>query len=89
MNNMASGMSSAGLTMQYCMALPRHFLQSSMYNNLTSIRVSGDRFSSARWDTFLYASELASALGIWPWSDVFMSSETDNMLAVSGDCWCR
>ena len=80
MNNMASGMSSAGLTMQYCMALPRHFLQSSMYNNLTTIRVSGDRFSSARWDTFLYASELASALGIWPWSDVFMSSETDNLL---------
>lgn len=80
MNNMADAMSTAGLTMQYCMALPRHFLQSSMYNNLTSIRVSGDRFSSARWDTFLYASELASALGIWPWGDVFMSSETDNLL---------
>jgi hypothetical protein len=80
MNNMASAMSTTGLTMQYCMALPRHFLQSSMYNNLTTIRVSGDRFSSTRWDAFLYASELASALGIWPWSDVFMSSETDNLL---------
>ena len=80
MNNMASAMSTAGLTMQYCMALPRHFLQSSLYNNLTTIRVSGDRFSSARWDKFLYTSELASALGIWPWSDVFMSTETDNLL---------
>jgi hypothetical protein len=80
MNNMAGAMSAAGLTMQYCMPLPRHFLQSSMYNNLTTIRVSGDRFSNARWDGFLYASELASALGIWPWSDVFMSSETDNLL---------
>jgi hypothetical protein len=80
MNNMASAMSNAGLTMQYCMALPRHFLQSSLYSHLTSIRVSGDRFSSARWDDFLYASALASSLGIWPWSDVFMSSETDNLL---------
>ena len=80
MNNMASSMSAAGLTMQYSMPLPRHFLQSSMYNNLTSIRVSGDRFSSARWDNFLYSSELASALGVWPWSDVFMSTETDNLL---------
>jgi hypothetical protein len=80
MNNMASAMSAAGLTMQYSMPLPRHFLQSSLYNNLTSIRVSGDRFSNARWDNFLYASELASALGVWPWSDVFMSTETDNLL---------
>ncbi|MGH2497632.1 MAG: hypothetical protein ACRDIV_23260 [Ktedonobacteraceae bacterium] len=80
MNNMASAMSAAGLTMQYSMPMPRHFLQSSMYNNLTSIRVSGDRFSNARWDSFLYASELASALGVWPWSDVFMSGETDNLL---------
>lgn len=80
MNNMAKSMSAAGLTMQYCMPLPRHFLQSSLYNNLTSIRVSGDRFSNARWDDFLYASDLASALGVWPWSDVFMSTETDNLL---------
>lgn len=80
MNNMANAMSTAGLTMQYCMPLPRHFLQSSLYNNVTSIRVSKDRFSNARWDSFLYASALASALGIWPWSDVFMSTETDNLL---------
>lgn len=80
MNNMASAMSAAGLTMLYCMPLPRHFLQSSLYNNVTSIRVSADRFSNARWDDFLYGSDLASALGIWPWSDVFMSTETDNLL---------
>jgi hypothetical protein len=80
MNNMASAMAANGITMQYCSAMPRHFLQSSMYNNLTTIRVSRDRFSSTRWDSFLYASNLASALGIWPWSDVFMSTETDNLL---------
>jgi hypothetical protein len=51
-----------------------------MYNNLTTIRVSRDRFDGTRWDSFLYASNLAGALGIWPWSDVFMSTETDNLL---------
>ncbi len=80
MNNMATSMAGNGITMQYCSALPRHFLQSSMYNNLTTIRVSGDRFQSSRWDRFLYTSRLAAALGIWPWSDVFMSTETDNLL---------
>jgi len=32
------------------------------------------------WDEFLFASRLAGALGAWPWSDVFMSGETDNLL---------
>ncbi|HEV2471481.1 MAG TPA: hypothetical protein VGS41_02380, partial [Chthonomonadales bacterium] len=32
------------------------------------------------WDQFLYCSQLASSLGIWPWSDVFMSTETANLL---------
>ena len=80
MNTMASAMAQHSLTMQYCMALPRHFLQSSLYNNLTTIRVSGDRFSSSQWNNFLYTSRLAGALGVWPWSDVFMSTETDNLL---------
>ena len=69
------------VTMQYCMALPRHYLQGgAMYDNLTSIRVSGDRFERMRWKEFLYGSRLAGALGIWPWSDVFMSRETGNIL---------
>jgi hypothetical protein len=51
-----------------------------MYNNLTTIHVSKDRFQSTRWDRFLYTPRLAAALGIWPWSDVFMSTETDNLL---------
>jgi hypothetical protein len=62
------------------MPLPRHFLQSSKYNNVTTIRASQDRFCQGRWDSFLYASRLASALGIWPWSDVFFSTEADNLL---------
>ncbi|MEO6888104.1 MAG: carbohydrate-binding protein [Ktedonobacteraceae bacterium] len=80
LNNMASAASANGLTMQYCMPLPRDYLQGTMYSNLTTMRVSNDRFESSKWDTFLYDSRLGSALGIWPWTDVFMSTETDNLL---------
>jgi hypothetical protein len=77
---MARAAQEKGLSMQYSMALPRHFLQGARYGNLTTIRVSGDRFRREKWDTFLYTSRFANALGIWPWCDVFMSKETDNLL---------
>ena len=80
MDEMAEAARERGLTLQYCMALPRLFLQGARYPNLTSIRVSPDRFERSRWDRFLYTSRLASALGIWPFSDVLMSSEADNLL---------
>ena len=79
-DGMARAAQEKGLSMQYSMALPRHFLQGARYGNLTTIRVSGDRFRREKWDTFLYTSRLANALGIWPWCDVFMSKETDNLL---------
>jgi hypothetical protein len=60
--------------------LPRFFLQGARYDNLTTIRVSDDRFQRNHWDNFLYTSRFASALGIWPWTDVFMSTETNNLL---------
>src|SRR5262249_15932507 len=69
-----------GLTMQYCMPQPRHFLESTRYQNLTTIRVNPDRFDRSRWDQCLYGSLLAGSLGIWPWTDVFMSGEYDNLL---------
>jgi hypothetical protein len=80
MEDMAAACKQKGLTMQYCMAQPRHFLESTRYQNLTTIRVSPDRFDRSRWDQFLYGSMLAGAVGIWPWCDVFVSSETDNLL---------
>jgi len=53
--------------------------------------VSDDRFSRERWDSFLYTSRLAAALGVWPWADVFMSTERDNLLiaTLSGAWWAR
>jgi hypothetical protein len=79
-DGMARAAQEKGMSLQYCMALPRHFLQGARYGNLTTIRTSGDRFTRSKWDTFLYTSRLASALGIWPWADVFMSTEMDNVL---------
>jgi hypothetical protein len=79
-DGMARAAQEKGLSVQYSMALPRHFLQGARYGNLTTIRVSGDRFRREKWDTFLYTSRFANALGIWPWCDVFMSKETDNLL---------
>lgn len=79
-DNMAHHAAGDGLDLQYCMALPRDYLQTTRYPNLTTIRVSDDRFDRPKWDMFLYDSQLAGSLGVWPWVDVFMSGELDNLL---------
>ena len=83
-NKFADGMAKAfqnrGMTIQYCMAPARFFLQGAMYPNLTTIRVSDDRFERKKWNNFLYTSMLAQAVGRWPWVDVFKSTETENLL---------
>jgi len=79
-DGMAKAAAAHGLSLQYCMGTPRFFLQGARYPNLTTIRVSDDRFERERWDSFLYVSQLANAVGIWPWVDVFMSTETNNVL---------
>ena len=78
-DNMARATKQRGQTMQYCMALPRFFLQGSQYDNLTTIRTSGDRMERGKWNDFLYTSLLADALRIRPWTDVFMSTEMGNL----------
>ena len=80
LDNMAAAMAQQNITMQYCMATPRHLMQSTRYNNLTTARVSGDRFNPNVWTNFIYASRLAASLGIYPFTDVLMSSERDNLL---------
>lgn len=78
--DMGEGMASRKIGIQYCMALPGYFLASTEFPNLRTIRVSDDRFERARYDRFLYASALAHAVGLWPWSDVFMSDELPNLV---------
>ncbi|HEV7425761.1 MAG TPA: hypothetical protein VGQ46_05300 [Thermoanaerobaculia bacterium] len=75
MDNMGRMSDMFGLSMQYCMATPRHFLQSTRYRNLTTVRVSEDVFTRDKWDQFFYSSRLASALGVYPFTDVFGSNE--------------
>jgi hypothetical protein len=79
-DEMSRATTQRGITMQYCMATPRFFLQGSKYDNLTTIRVSDDRFDRRVWSDMLYVSRFASALGEWPWVDVFKSHETPNIL---------
>lgn len=80
LDNMAAAMARRNVTMQYCMASPRHYLQSSKYSNLTTIRTSADRMARDKWTDFLYASRFASALGAWPFTDNFLSTEVSHML---------
>ncbi|HEX4112907.1 MAG TPA: hypothetical protein VH020_10255, partial [Stellaceae bacterium] len=80
MDAMAEAARREGVTLQLCMALPRHFLQGSKYDNLTTIRPSGDRLRAHHWKSFLFNGRLATALGEWPWTDVFQSKETQHLL---------
>jgi len=80
LDNMAASMARRNLTMQYCMAAAKHFLQGSKYSNLTTIRTSGDHLQRDRWTDFLYASRLGSALGAWPFTDNLLSTETSQLL---------
>ena len=79
-DNMAQAMATAGISIQYCMGLPRFYLQASKYQNLVTARASEDGFVRARWRNFFYTSRLAWSMGLWPWTDVFMSSQHDNLL---------
>jgi hypothetical protein len=74
-DNMAGAMAAKGINLQYSMPKARHFLQGAKYSNLTSIRVNADGFCRDRWDSFLFDSRLAGALGIWPFSDNFRSAD--------------
>ncbi|HVZ26125.1 MAG TPA: hypothetical protein VG842_08730 [Sediminibacterium sp.] len=79
-DEMAKAAGKYGISLQYCMGLPRYFMQGLKYNNLTTIRTAGDRFKPERWFNFIFTSQLAYEMGIWPWSDVFRSGEKGNMI---------
>ncbi|MGO9095957.1 MAG: hypothetical protein ACLQGV_12110 [Bryobacteraceae bacterium] len=79
-DNMAQAMAARGIHMQYSMPLPSHFLQGAKYSNLTSIRAAADGLAPDRWDSLLFDSRLASAVGIWPFTDNFCSNDVRNVL---------
>jgi hypothetical protein len=79
-NNMAAAAATMGLNMQYCMPTPKIYLQSSLYANLLTMRVSNDHLTSDKWDQFIYDSRLVSAVRAYPWTDAYNSVELRNLL---------
>jgi hypothetical protein len=80
MDNMARSCRERGMSVQYCMGTPRHYMQGSKYDNLTTIRVCNDRFARSNWANAMYVSQMSTALGEWPWVDNFRSRELPNMI---------
>jgi len=72
---MAAGARANGATVQYCMALPRHVLQSTRYAEVTHARASAD-YGPGRdqWSLLGLTALLYRALGLAPFKDVFWSA---------------
>lgn len=80
LGEMAKAMAADGMSVQYCMPLPSDYMASTLYPSVQTIRTSGDGFERRKWDTFLYDSQMASALGVWPWTDAFFSNDLGNLI---------
>ena len=55
-------------------------MQSSKYSNVVSARVSNDGLRRVRWDELLFDSCIASAVGLWPFADAFLSVNMKDVL---------
>ncbi len=80
LGDMSKAMASENISIQYCMPLPSHYMASTRYSNLQTIRTSDDGFERSQWDEFLYDSRLATAVGLWPWTDAFFSRDLGNLI---------
>ncbi len=64
-----------GITLQWCMATPADFAQTTTLSQVTSVRTSGDHGYIATpgqlWAWFCTTNTLARALGLMPYKDVF------------------
>lgn len=64
-----------GITLQWCMATPADFAQTTTLTQVTSVRTSGDHGYIATpgqlWAWFCTTNALARALGLLPFKDVF------------------
>lgn len=80
LGEMAKSMSADGISIQYCMPLPADYMASTLYQDVQTIRTSGDEFRRARWDRFLYDSQMAYSLGVWPWTDAFFSKDLGSLV---------
>ena len=79
MTNMARGMAKHDITLQYCMVVPRHYLQASKYSNVTTMRISQDGFDLTDRDQIFYLSRVARSVGTYPWTDGFSSGDLSKL----------
>ncbi len=80
LREMNDAMAGEGMTIQYCMPLPADYMASTLYSAVQTIRTSDDGFRRSRWGHFLYDSRLATALGLWPFSDQFYSHDLGSVI---------
>ncbi len=83
LDNMASAMGAAGVSIVYCMPLWTHIMQSTKYDSVVAVRTSNDNFMRARWDQLLFNSRIASAVGLWPFADAFKSVNQKDVLVAT------
>jgi len=79
-HGMADAMSARHIAIIYCMETSRFLMEAAELPDVIAMRGADDRFVKARWRNFIFNSMFIHAVGAWPWSDVFMSSERGNML---------
>ena len=78
-DGMAAASAKHGLMMQYAWRCRAISYKARVLQPRPSAPVESD-LSQGSGVHFLYASQLAAALGMWPWCDVFQNSETGNMV---------
>ena len=83
LDNMATAMQAAGLSIVYCMPMWTHIMQSTKYTNVIAVRSSNDNFQRARWDELLFNARIASAVGLWPFADALKSQNRKDVLVAT------
>ena len=73
---MADAASGLGMTIQYCMPLPRHMLESTHFQAVTNARASGDYHPGADNYKIHLSSLFYWAIGIAPSKDDYWTTET-------------
>ena len=76
LGQMAESAKELGLTIQYCMAWPRHVMQSVMLPTVTQTRASGDYHPANTQWMIGDSSILLHSLGIAPFKDTFHTSSS-------------
>lgn len=73
---MADAATELNVTVQYCMALPRHMLQSASFERVTQARASHDYAQSRKdqWSTPEFNGLLYWAVGVLPFKDDFWTT---------------